>query len=365
MLQAHAYQLRVPFKLSYDHNLAKRACGDSVILCVADLAGTEGFGEATPRVYVTGEDSKSMLLQVEKYQQKVLEIYDGTVESIVKSLDTLPLEMMSLKSLFEGALLDYTCKKQSCSIFELFGVKSDTTIQYTASLSGGGEETFRKMLGFYAKNEMKSYKLKVTEDLEMNLDRIRQVQEIAGEDVHIRMDGNEIWDKDAADKQLTHLIDAGVQCFEQLFAKEDWAANDWCYKKYGTDAEFIVDESITDELSLQKVVDSRSIAGANLKISKNGGIFKCLEMAKKLREGGKTIRLGAHVGETSALTLAGMAFASQTKDLKEIEGAAGEHLLLKDPFQPSLSFGYKGQFFLDSSFRNNVNLEYDRPTEFA
>jgi L-Ala-D/L-Glu epimerase len=55
LVSATVYALRIPFLESVRHSLAGRAWSDSVVVRVVDGDGVEGFGEAAPRPYVTGE----------------------------------------------------------------------------------------------------------------------------------------------------------------------------------------------------------------------------------------------------------------------------------------------------------------------
>lgn len=348
--------LQVPFKMSYNHNLAKRLTSDSVLLKITDQQGFSGFGEATPRYYVTGEDSVSMIKTFKQNKEKYFAPFDGTIESISACSNLINPKLTSLQSLIQGVLLDYLCAIKDCTIFDLFDINQEKIINYTASITGGSDKLFKKMVQLYAQNKMKQVKLKVEKDPVLNIERIQYVKANMGDDVMIRMDGNEIWDFNEAKHQIPRLIDEGVTCFEQLFHKDDWIANKRCHEEFGQFAEFIVDESLTSNNSLEKILSMDSIHGANLKISKNGGLLQCLEMAKQLEAHGKSIRLGAHVGETSSLTLNGITFSLLISKMKEIEGAAGDNLLSYDPFQPSLKFGYKGNINADSTFLRTTKL---------
>ena len=54
--------------------------------------------------------------------------------------------------------------------------------------------------------------------------------------------------------------------------------------------------------------------------------------------------VGATVGETTLLTRAGQILARRLgPQLFALEGAAGRLLLRRDPFSPSLNFGYGGR----------------------
>ena len=61
LVAATLYALRIPFVESFNHSATERRWSDSVVVRVRDEAGAEGFGEGSPRPYVTGETVDSML----------------------------------------------------------------------------------------------------------------------------------------------------------------------------------------------------------------------------------------------------------------------------------------------------------------
>src|SRR5437867_507815 len=64
LVGATLYALRIPFVEAFSHSATERRWSDSVVVRVRDDAGTEGFGEGTPRPYVTGETVDTMLEHV-------------------------------------------------------------------------------------------------------------------------------------------------------------------------------------------------------------------------------------------------------------------------------------------------------------
>jgi len=61
LVEATLYALRIPFVEAFSHSVTERRWSDSVVVRVRDEVGTEGFGEGTPRAYVTGETVETML----------------------------------------------------------------------------------------------------------------------------------------------------------------------------------------------------------------------------------------------------------------------------------------------------------------
>ena len=64
------------------------------------------------------------------------------------------------------------------------------------------------------------------------------------------------------------------------------------------------------------------------------------------QEHGIGCQLGAHFGETSLLTAAGLVVASLAEPLSSLEGAFGENLLERDVCEEALQFGEGGKLTL-------------------
>ena len=103
---------------------------------------------------------------------------------------------------------------------------------------------------------------------------------------------------------------------------------------------------------LEKLEEYAGSFIANIKVSRVGGLIRSLEIIKALKERGYQIIVGAHVGETSVLTRAGMCAAKAAGEhLVAQEGGVGQLLLEKDPAYPSLMFGTGGTIDLSKTYQ--------------
>ena len=81
----------------------------------------------------------------------------------------------------------------------------------------------------------------------------------------------------------------------------------------------------------------------NVRVSKMGGLLRSLGLVAEARRHGMRVIVGAHVGETSLLSRAGLTVASSARDiLVGQEGAFGTHLLARDVIARPIMFGKAG-----------------------
>ena len=52
---ATLFALRIPFNVSFQHTTKSRTTGESIVVRLEGADGTVGYGEGSPRSYVTGE----------------------------------------------------------------------------------------------------------------------------------------------------------------------------------------------------------------------------------------------------------------------------------------------------------------------
>ena len=116
-------------------------------------------------------------------------------------------------------------------------------------------------------------------------------------------------------------------------------------------ASVILDESLCTLSDLKAYDGLKGDYIANIKVSRVGGVLRGLKMIQALKKRSWRIIIGAHVGETSVMTRAGICLAQASKEnLIAHEGGFGLILLENEPVTPSLMFGAKGQLDLTKNY---------------
>ena len=134
----------------------------------------------------------------------------------------------------EIALLDLVGKKYSVPLYELLGGKcrDRVPVSWVAYLRGDIPlETELEAIGAEIREKVeegfRAFKLKVGEDHERDLARIRILREIAGKEVFLKVDVSGAWDRSEAIPKLRDMADAGVDACETPISEVNRAvAND-------------------------------------------------------------------------------------------------------------------------------------------
>lgn len=356
-LQLKVQSLFLPLRTTFKQASSVRNLGES-IWCEASRDQLTGYGEGCPRIYVTNETVPDGLIwlkqQIPDLVKKCtsLESLQTWMAAHRQSIDQFPAAFCAI----ETALLDLFAKEQNTSVEQLLGLHPPTrTYTYTAVLSDGGHEKFLAHVMRYLVGGFSDFKVKVNGDFLVDKKRLDNLLRLAKQknidQIRIRLDANNLWKEDPL-AAIEHIRKLDFNCFgiEEPIKPKDY--HGLSQISQSLQIPVILDESLCNLQDLQQLdqVDGSFIA--NIKVSRVGGLLRSIELIKALKERNHEIIIGAHVGETSILTRAGMAAAQAAGDhLVAQEGGFGLLLIEKDPGMPSLMFGIRGQIDLSQPYQ--------------
>ena len=333
---------------------------DSLLVRVTTTDGHTGIGECCPRSYVTGETASTTFASLEAQAQTLAgqswESFGDLRAWLQADLNLEPAATCGL----ELALLDAWGKTHGQSVVNLLGGELPTVISYSGVVPMSSQTSLEPLLSRF---RFPSVKIKVGSDLLWNLARISWVRSLMGEEVDIRVDVNGGWSLQESLKQIPCLTLAGIRCFEQPLPSECDHEMPFLTRELGQEVLLMADESLTTVDSACRLLDSGAFNAFNLKLSKHGGLLRSLDIYRMAREQGLPCQLGAHFGETSILTAAGVAFCGMAPKLLHREGALGTWLLEHDICEGSLRIDQQGQFRVTESFRKAPGLGIQVGTE--
>ncbi len=358
-LSIHHLQIPMRIRFAQSNSDAKRS--DSVVLRLETEAGTVSYGESCPRPYVTGESYASVykdLATIEKeLYQRFFESFDDIQEYICFDLPNR-IGMAAICSL-ELALLDAWSREKHVNLIELLGGQIRGTYNYTGVIPFGNTTKLKPIISRF---QFKEAKIKVNADLEENLERINQMKAIFGPEVPIRVDVNSDWNFATGLEQTKRLIEQNITCIEQPFDPAKDGAMAYLTQNYGGWVDIMADESLTTYESACRLIQNGACNRFNIKLSKNGGILNALRIYQLAGHHGIPCQLGAHFGETSILTAAGLVLASIASDLRAMEGGMGTFLLERDVCAQPIMIDFNAQIkgeILAGEYGLGVKVEDD------
>ncbi|MDQ7837273.1 MAG: dipeptide epimerase [Thermodesulfobacteriota bacterium] len=340
------FHLRIPFLFPVKHSLAVRECSESLVVRAETETGLSGYGEGTPRGYVTGESISGNIAFLEKGLVPMLagHVYPDPL-SVREFLDALSAQDDACKNpsavcALETALLDAVGKAWQQPIFEIISLEcKQKQLTYSAVVSLLPLDKFEAFLLMVKQREMRFLKLKVGN--ESDLARLELARKILGSDIDIRVDANCAWTADEAIRKIEEMKRYGISAVEQPVTKEDFKG----LKKVSesTGVPIIADESLCSVADAKRLAEMKACEIFDIRLSKCGGFQNASRILEIGRKTGIRAMLGSHVGETGILSAAGRHFAQCFDELVYIEGSFSSLLLKEDIVQEDLVFGKGGR----------------------
>lgn len=339
----------LPFRLSFKHAEAERISSYSLFLkCTLDN-GVSGFGECLPRKYVTGESRDGTFAMLkEQILPRLVGRAFSSLEEVTAFLrqcdgkapeDWVPAHQPQTAawSVVDLALLDSFGKAFETVAFAP-GASWPAHLRYSGALASRlGWRIYRT--GFKQRLfGLRSVKMKV--DDETSEDVMRAARRVLGRSCGLRVDANMAWNADQAVEKMAMMARFGVSSFEQPLPADDLGGLARLVAETGLGV--MVDESLHDAGSLERLIEAKACTAVNVRVSKCGGLVASAARCRRALEAGLTVQVGCHVGESSLLSSAHLALVSEVQQVTYAEGCFGERLLLEDPSSPVLQFRYGG-----------------------
>jgi L-Ala-D/L-Glu epimerase len=354
------FAVDLPFKTVVRHAAAARTTSEILFLRMTLDSGVDGWGEALPRAYVSGEsrqDAFALLrdqvlpaLVGQRFQSlpevvSFLEKCDGKAPSEWVAPD---VPQTSAWCCVDLALLDAFGRASGEPARPAAAVPAPSPAalgryRYSGVVSAGQGWSYAVSLLKMRAFGFRQVKLKLERD--GTLQAARTARRLLGRRVDLRVDANMAWDVEQALEVIGQLRAVGIRSFEQPIAADDLAGLARLVAE--SSAQIMVDEGLTDRDSLQRFITQRACTAANVRISKCGGLIGAYARCREALDAGLMLQVGCQVGESSLLSAAHLtllsALAPLTPGVRYAEGCFGRHLLREDPAAPLVQFGYGGR----------------------
>jgi L-alanine-DL-glutamate epimerase-like enolase superfamily enzyme len=350
------FAVDLPFKTAFRHAAAARTTSESLFLRMALDSGVDGWGEALPRAYVSGESRQDAFALL---RDQVLPALVGrTFQSLPEVVSFL--EKCDGKAPTEWVRPDVPqtsawCCRSGPARRVRQGVRPPgltrwpairgalERYRYSGVVSAGRGWPYVKSLLKMRAFGFPQVKLKLGED--GALQAARTARRLLGRRVDLRVDANMAWDVEQALEVIQQLRAVGIRSFEQPIAAGDLSGLARLVRE--SSAGIVVDEGLSDRESLQALITYQACTGANVRISKCGGLVGAYARCREALDAGLVLQVGCQVGESSLLSAAHLtllsALAPLTPGVRFAEGCFGRHLLREDPVSPLVQFGYGGR----------------------
>jgi L-alanine-DL-glutamate epimerase-like enolase superfamily enzyme len=289
-------------RLAKPFRIARHIFETSGIVVVTLRDGDKrGRGEASG-VFFLGDDVAHMRAELERARTAIEA--DPTREEL-RSI----LPPGGARNAVDAALWELEAQRTGRAVWELAGVQSPKPLRTTFTLGADSPEVMAEGARSYA--EALSIKVKLTGDLDLDLERVRAIR-AARPDAWLGVDGNQGFTREQLPQLIGALEETNVSLLEQPLARGREAE----LEDLASPIPIAGDESIVSLEDVAKAVGRFDVI--NIKLDKCGGLTEGLLMAAEARRLGLGVMVGTMVG-TSLSTAPGFVLG-QLCDLVDLDG---------------------------------------------
>ncbi|MFD1928542.1 mandelate racemase/muconate lactonizing enzyme family protein [Sporosarcina siberiensis] len=288
-----------PFIVSYDQYVDM-----PVILVRIEMAnGVFGWGEAVPDQHVTGETWHTVLQILEhELAPIVIGLNPFQIEFIHQKMNEKILGNPSAKAAIDCALYDLMGKITNQPVYQLIGGKARPYLTVPQVISIKSPNEMAEDACRIVNEGFSTIKIKVGTDAATDIERIRAVRNAIPNEIKLRVDANQGWDRISAISVIENTKDCLVDWYEQPVLATDIISLKEIRRV--SHAKIMIDEGICSTHELLNVIQNRSADMVNIKLMKAGGIYPALAIASIAEAAGMPCQVGSMV-ESAIGTMAG------------------------------------------------------------
>ena len=346
LVAATLYALRIPFVEAFSHSVAERRWSDSVVVRVRDETGIEGYGEGTPRSWVTGETVETMLhhLAHDLWPREAgcEPPPTGDLAGLATFMpDTClagAIAPNASHAALELAILDCALRRAGRSMATALPPRR-ARVTYSGVVTAGPLERAVRHARRMRAIGMRHVKVKVGFDDDVA--RVTAVREALGPDVSLRLDANGAWTFERAVAVLNALAPLGIAAVEEPLPRGP--VDDLARLRRTIPVPVMVDESLVTAADAGALIEAKAADFFNVRVSKCGGLARAVAIAARAAAVGIGVQVGSQVGETAILAAAGRHLAAALSEVAFVEGSFGTLLLTEDVSVESVRFGHRGE----------------------
>lgn len=268
-------ELAEPFRVAF----GVITSADNWVIKIKTDAGITGLGSAAPLAFVTGETMDTCYLVLKMFADAFIGFDPMDIDGAHKLMNSLIYGNGSAKCAFDIALYDIIGKVKGLPLYKVLG-GTDPVVVTDITIGIGTPEKMEADARKYVQDKgFKILKVKVGNDLDHDIEALKRIRAVAGDDVRIRIDANQGYDVPTALKALPVFESLGVDAAEQFLPWWDFEGSAELMRKNTTSVGIMLDESIHNIYDAKRAAALKSAEYYNIKLMKCGGLYQGAQIA--------------------------------------------------------------------------------------
>ncbi|MDD8020787.1 MAG: dipeptide epimerase [Acidobacteriota bacterium] len=283
------------------------AANDVLVKIITD-SGLYGLGESCPFAPITGETQASNIAAARAIREILMGKDPLAIELLMEQIGNIVHANPGAVAAFDMALYDLLGKVANLPLYRLLGgYRSSFETDITSGLN-----TPEKMVASVKDGLARGYrqiKIKVGEDPDLDVRRVKMVREAIGPDIPLRIDANQGWSVPQAISALKRMEPFNVQFVEQPVLASDISGLKAVRQQ--SPIPIMADESLFLPSDSTKLIREEACDYFNIKLMKAGGLLNSLKIAQVAAAANIQCMVGCMLESKLGLTAAAHLVASQ------------------------------------------------------
>ncbi len=270
--QIELYRVSIPLRKPFVISLGTIKEAANVVVVIRTDQGITGMGECSPFATINGENQDTCMAVGQFLATGLIGKNGANIEECIHLMDKTIYGNSSIKSAFDMALHDVVAQNLKVPLYKLLGgnlLKALVT-DYTVSL-GEISQMVEDALQI-KQNGFTVIKVKLGEDPDKDVERIRKIRREIGKKIKLRVDANQGWTPEEAIKVLNALKDQNIQYCEEPIPR--WDFMHLARVRRRSPIPIMADESCFDHHDAERLIGLKACDLFNLKLGKSGGLWK-------------------------------------------------------------------------------------------
>jgi o-succinylbenzoate synthase len=300
--EINAYALRIPLTRMLATTYSSKTHCHVVFIEITTDDGAKGYGEAAPLTPVTGDTQETILVVLETLKPKLIGRNPLELRTMIDDMDHTVAHNSAAKAGIDIALHDLAAKYYQVPLKLLLGGQCrDKVVTSLTAWMGTVEETVERVKFLFQKGA-KVIKLKVGQNVHLDVERIKAIREVFGYDFLLRTDANQGYTPKQAVEFLEKTARYQIELMEQPTIHWDIAGLK--YVTQHSHVPIMADETVHTPADVIRLSNEGACDLINIKIMKSGGLTRAHEIATVAQAAGIGCMLGAMVETKIGMTAA-------------------------------------------------------------
>lgn len=268
---------------------------ESVLVRVRSDEAVHGWGNVDPLAGYTKMTATEIAATVETSLRGALVGTDPVnILGALRAMDAALDGASEAKAAVEMALIDLKGRALGVSASAILGGRLREEVSLNAWIGLQAPERAAAEAARWAARGFRSAKIKVGREFRTDVERVAAVRAAVGSRMRLRVDANEALSVDEAIRLAKALAPYDISLLEQPVPREDVAG--LAEVKRGSPVPIMADESVQGPASLAEIIRRDAAHLVKVKVMKQGGMTRCLQMAAMAEAAGLGVVIGHGFG---------------------------------------------------------------------